>query len=654
MRTMSRPGPVFSLWLKTPGHLTAHASDKTRTLPLAIAALGVVFGDIGTSPLYALREALAEEHGVPVTPEAVVGVLSLIFWSLIVVITIKYVWFVMRADNHGEGGILALTALISPRAESADRSAAASAGKKRKMLILLGLFGTALLYGDGAITPAISVLSAVEGLQIVAPELGSFVIPIAVVILIGLFAIQSRGTAVVGAMFGPIMVVWFVVLAALGIVHLADAPAVFAAVDPRHAIGFFVDHGFKAFVVLGSVFLVVTGGEALYADMGHFGVKPIRLGWFVMVLPALLIHYFGQGALLVARPEAIEAPFFLMAPSWALIPLLIIATLATIIASQALISGVFSLTLQAIQLGYSPRVRIVHTSATERGQVYLGSVNWALMVACIGLVFGFRSSGNLAAAYGVAVTATMVITALLFGVYARSQLGWRRGIVWTVVGGFLIVDSAFFGANLLKIPAGGWFPLAVGLVLFTGLTTWKSGRALVHERTGRGSQSPPAMIRALRRDPPARVPGTAVFMSPNSKEVPTAFLANLRYNHVLHEHVVFLSVVVTNAPRVLQAERARIEDLGDGFHRVLLFYGFMEEPDVPAALGSLVSSSVAFDPDHTTYFLARESVRATPLPGMAIWREHLFAVMHRNAASAATHFRLPPRRSLEIGIPVEL
>ncbi len=447
----------------------------------------MVFGDIGTSPLYALREALAEEHGVPVTPEAVVGVLSLIFWSLIVVITIKYVWFVMRADNHGEGGILALTALISPPVDSADRSAAAPAAKTPKVLIMLGLFGTALLYGDGAITPAISVLSAVEGLQIVAPELDSFVIPIAVAILIGLFAIQSRGTAVVGAMFGPIMVIWFVVLAALGLAHLADAPEVFAAVDPGHAVGFFADHGFKAFVVLGSVFLVVTGGEALYADMGHFGVKPIRLGWFVMVLPALMIHYFGQGALLVAHPEAIEAPFFLMAPSWALVPLLVIATLATIIASQALISGVFSLTLQAIQLGYSPRVRIVHTSATERGQVYLGTVNWALMMACIGLVFGFRSSGNLAAAYGVAVTATMVITALLFGVYARTRLGWRRSVVWTVVGGFLVVDAAFLGANLLKIPAGGWFPLVVGLVLFTGLTTWKSGRALVHERMRRGA-----------------------------------------------------------------------------------------------------------------------------------------------------------------------
>ncbi len=603
-----------------------------------------MYGDIGTSPLYAIREALSEEHGIAVTAQSVTGLLSLIFWSLVIVIAIKYVTFVIRADNHGEGGVLALTSLITPTNPSG----------KRRTLVLLGLFGTALLYGDGAITPAISVLSAVEGIEIITPTLAGSVVPIAIAILVGLFAIQSRGTGTVGALFGPVMVVWFLTLAVLGALHLADAPEVFRAINPVHAIEFFTVNTFKGFVALGSVFLVVTGGEALYADMGHFGAGPIRLGWFTVVLPSLLIHYFGQGAMLIAHPERIEHPFFLMAPDWALVPLVALATLATIIASQALISGVFSITVQAVQLGYSPRVRVRHTSATERGQVYLDSINWALMVACIGLVIGFRTSSNLAAAYGVAVTATMVITAILFGVYARDRLSWSPGRTWVLVGAFLVVDGAFLGANLLKIPAGGWFPLAAGLAVFTLLTTWKKGRSLLYTRTQRGRLSVNSLLESFERHPPTRVPGTAVFMTPNSSEVPPAFLANLRHNHVVHEDVVFLTVATAPVPRVLPAERDRTEHLGNGFHRLMLYYGFMDQPDIPRALGSIVGERISFDPDHTTYFLAREAVRVTAMPGMALWREKLFSWLHRNATSAAAYFGLPEKRTVEIGVPVEI
>jgi KUP system potassium uptake protein len=612
---------------------------------LALAALGVVYGDIGTSPLYALRETLSEQHRIPVTEDSVIGVLSLIFWSLVLVIAIKYVTFVMKADNHGEGGILALTSLITPRDGGTGN---------RRWLVLLGLFGTALLYGDGAITPAISVLSAVEGIEVVTPRFTPFVIPIAIVILIALFAIQHRGTGTVGKMFGPIMVVWFATLTLLGIVHLADAPQVFQALNPVHAIGFFATYTSRAFVALGSVFLVVTGGEALYADMGHFGPHPIRLGWFTVVMPALLIHYFGQGALLLSRPDSIEHPFFLMAPEWAVIPLVVLATLATIIASQALISGVFSLTLQAVQLGYSPRVRISHTSETERGQVYLASVNWILMMACIGLVLGFRSSTHLAAAYGVAVTATMVITAVLFGVLAHEIWHWSTTRVVILVGAFLVVDLAFFGANLLKIPAGGWFPIVAGLAVFLLLTTWKRGRELVYRYTARGRQPLAAVIENLEHDGTPRVPGTAVYMTPNLGEVPPAFLANLRANHVLHEDVVFLSVKTADVPHVLPAERDRLVNVTGAFHQLTLTYGFMDEPDIPTDLSRIMDRTVSFHPAHTTYFLARETVRPTARPGMAIWRERLFAILHRNATSAAEYFQLPTERTVAIGDVVEI
>lgn len=622
----------------------AHTGNK-RIAALTLGALGVVYGDIGTSPLYAIRETLTEEHGIPVNETSVLGVLSLIFWSLVIIITIKYVTFVMRAHNHGEGGILALTSLIIPRSKP---------GRTRQALILLGLFGTALLYGDGAITPAISVLSAVEGLRFVTPTFDPFVIPISIAIIVALFAIQSRGTGVVGRLFGPVMVIWFAVLALLGLIHLSDAPRVFMAVNPAHAVGFFFNYTTRALVAMGSVFLVVTGGEALYADMGHFGLRPIRLGWFTIVGPALLIHYFGQGALLISDPSAIEHPFFLMAPEWAVVPLVILATMATVIASQALISGVFSLTLQAVQLGYSPRVDIAHTSSTERGQVYLRGVNRVLMFACIGLILGFRSSSNLAAAYGLAVTGTMVITALLFGAYARESLGWSWAKVVPIVGLFLLIDVSFLAANVLKIPDGGWFPLVAGLVVFTLMTTWKTGRRLVYSRAGRGRQPVAAVIRSLSQNPPPRVQGTAVFLTPNADEIPPAFLANLRFNNVVHEDVVFLTVETAEVPTVLPAEREVVRSFTNDFHHVALRYGFMDEPDVPRDLGSLRLKHVAFDPDHTTYFLAKESIRITEHPGMAMWRERLFSVLHRNATSAADYFNLPKNRTVEIGIPIEI
>jgi KUP system potassium uptake protein len=625
-----------------------HPAPQTsgRLAVLAVAALGVVYGDIGTSPLYAIRESLGEHYGIEVVRDNVLGILSLVFWALITVVAVKYVTFVMRADNHGEGGILALTALL-------PAGAAGKKGNGRRALVLLGIFGTALLYGDGAITPAISVLSAVEGLEVATPVFEPYLLPIAVVILVALFAVQHHGTAGVGVVFGPVMIVWFAVIALLGLIHIVDHPSIFVAVDPRHAVDFFRLHPFKSFQALGSVFLVVTGGEALYADMGHFGARPIRLGWFGMVMPSLLLNYFGQGALLVSDPQAIDHPFYRLAPEWALIPLVVLATMATVIASQALISGAFSLTLQAVQLGYSPRLDIEHTSAETRGQVYLPAINWTLMLACIGLVVGFRSSSNLAAAYGLAVTGTMVVTTLIFFVVTREVWGWPRGRAMAVGGLFLVVDVAFFFANVLKIPAGGWFPLLAALLVFTLMTTWKTGRRLVYQRLRRGEAPIEAVIRSLTREQRPRVEGTAVYMFPEPGRTPPSFLANLRHNHVLHESVVFLSVQTAEVPRVLPSNRVRVYDHGEGFYQVVVRYGFMDEPDVPATLAGLISE-IDFDPQRTTYFMGRETVRPTDLPGMRRWRERLFALLHRNATSAAGYLRLPPERVIEIGMPVEI
>ena len=623
----------------------AAAPDRRYTLLLSLSALGIVYGDIGTSPLYAMREAFLPGHGVPPAPGAVLGVLSLIFWSLVLVISVKYLVFIVRADNHGEGGILVLTSLLTPTH---------ALRRGRWGLIVLGLFGTSLLYGEGMITPAVSVLSAVEGLRLVTPALDPYVLPIAIVILAALFLIQSRGTASVGRVFGPVTLLWFVTIAVLGVAQILREPAVLQAALPHYGARFFLDHGWQGFLVLGSVILVVTGGEALYADLGHFGRTPTRLAWFVVVLPALLLNYFGQGALLIRDPTAVDNPFFRMAPSWALLPVVVIATMATVIASQALISGAYSLTLQAVQLGYSPRLQIEHTSARERGQIYIPTVNWVFMAVCISLVLGFRTSSNLTAAYGASVATTMTITSILFYFLARERWGWSRPKAGLIAGGFLIIDLAFWGANLPKIPHGGWVALVIGAVIFTLLTTWKRGRLVLSKRMRDRTVPLADFLDSLVAHPPHRVPGTAVFMYNSSTRTPPALLHNLKHNKVLHERIVFLTVRTAEVPTVPPEDRVRVESLGPGLWRVVLHYGFMEDVDIPAQLAAIVHDELRFRPMDTTYFLGRETLIATERRGMAIWREHLFAIMSRNARPATTYFRLPPNRVVEMGAQVEL
>lgn len=621
-------------------------------VPLAFGALGIVYGDIGTSPLYALRETFGGRgHELEVTTGNILGVLSLAFWALIAIISVKYIAFVMRADQDGEGGVLALTSLLAPRD---GRPGGSPRRGGRYWLVLVGLFGTALLYGDGAITPAISVLAAVEGTTIAAAGLERFVIPLAVVILVLLFAIQSRGTSTVGRIFGPVMLIWFGVLALLGLVHLVQEPSVLRAVNPVYAIRYFSDNGFRGFLSLGAIFLVVTGGEALYADMGHFGRRPIALGWFTLVLPALILNYFGQGALLLRTPEAIEHPFFRMGPGWAVLPLVVLATLATVIASQALISGLFSLTMQAVSLDYAPRVDIDHTSPQAFGQIYIPVVNWGLLAACVGLVVGFRSSAALAAAYGVAVTATMVITTVLFAVVARERFRWPLPLIAAVVALLLVVEGAFLAANLFKIPAGGWFPLVVGVVVFTVLTTWHTGRALVRKRTKRDDTPLVGYLAELfATGGPSRVPGTAVYLFADPKGTPPALVRNLRHHKVLHERVVVVSAVTAETARVPPEERAEVRDLGRGVTQVVLRYGFIEEPAVPRGLGEGAAAAMGIGED-ATYFVAAEDLKVTKEPGMARWREHLFALIHRNATSAADWLCLPADRVVIVGVPVEL
>jgi KUP system potassium uptake protein len=628
----------------THGH--AEGEPRGRYLAfLALTALGVVYGDIGTSPLYAMRESF-HFYDLEPTPGNVFGVLSLIFWSLVLVISIKYAVFVLRADNRGEGGILALTSLVTPV------GAARRGG--RRALIMLGLFGTALLYGDGMITPVISVLGAVEGLEVATPFFQPYIIPIAIVILIALFLMQSRGTAGVGKVFGPVTLLWFGTLAVLGIVWIVREPGVFRSVNPLYAVHFFAENGLGGVLVLGSVFLVVTGGEALYADMGHFGRRPIRLAWFTVVLPALLLNYFGQGALLLRRPEAVENPFYNMAPEWFIYPQVVIATLAAVIASQALISGAFSLTMQAVQLGYLPRVEIRHTSAREMGQIYIPSVNWILLASCIGLVLGFRSSSAIAAAYGVAVTTTMVVTTILLAVVQRERWKWGAGAVagFTVL--FLAVDLAFWGANIIKIPHGGWFPLVIGAVVFVLMTTWKSGRQVLARRLAESTLPWDFFVKDMAMSPPHRVPGTAVFMYGNPEGTPPALLHSLKHYKVLHEQVVLLTIETEEVPHVPRAERVTAEALGHGFFRIVLHYGFMEEPNVPEALDGVRLDGLDLSPMRTTFFLGRETLIASESPGMALWREHLFAVMSRNARTATSFFGLPPNRVVELGAQIEL
>jgi len=628
-------------------------SSRSRLLPLTLTALGVVYGDIGTSPLYAMRECFFGSHSVPPTHDNVLGVLSLIIYALLLVVSLKYVALVLRADNQGEGGILALTALIPNKGgDSTAGGSRLAAG--RPMLIALGIFGTTLLYGDGMITPAISVLGAVEGLEVATPFFTPYVVPITVAILIGLFSIQRFGTHRVGGLFGPIVIVWFLVIAALGVRWINETPSVMGAFDPRHAITFFAANGFMGFAVLGSVFLVVTGGEALYADMGHFGRTPIRLAWFALVLPALVINYLGQGALLLANPAA-EHPFFEMAPSWALWPLIVIATAAAIIASQALISGSFSITRQAVQLGLAPRLDVQHTSAREMGQVYVPRVNWALMVATVAIVIGFGSSSAMAAAYGIAVTLTMIITVLLLFIVATERWRWPMPLAVIVMGMFLTIDLAFFGANALKIMQGGWLPLVVAAFLFTVMTTWRTGRQIVAQRLASRAVMIEDFFTSIDFMKPARVPGTAVYMTAQGNGVPPALVHNLQYNKVLHERVVILNITTAQQPHCVPEERVAVDDLGHGLYKVRLQYGFMEDPDVPhALLAAAKARGMKFDFQDVVYFLGRETILVRRHDGMALWREKLFVLMSRNAVRATAYFRLPTERVVELGVQVEM
>lgn len=609
-----------------------------------ITTLGVVYGDIGTSPLYAFRESFAVAD-LEVTEASIIGVLSLIFWALVLVVTVKYLTFVLRADNDGEGGILALTALIMTKS---------TPSRGRLALILVGVFGTALLYGDGMITPAISVLSAVEGLEVAVPSLEPWVVVIAIAILAILFTNQHRGTAKLGALFGPIMVLWFTVLALLGLGQIIEEPGVLRALSPFEFIDFVVNKPGFAFLALGGIFLVVTGSEALYADLGHFGTQPIRRGWLGFVFPALVLNYFGQGALLIAHPEAIENPFYELAPDWGVLPLVVLATLATVIASQALITGAYSLTSQAIKLGYLPRLRIDHTSAHHVGQIYVPAVNWVLMAASIGLVIGFRTSSNLAAAYGVGVATDMVITTILLSLVMRDRWKWGARTVVAATISFLVVDLIFFGANITKVPAGGWFPLVIGLLGFILMTTWSTGRELVKQQLHQTSVSAPQLIESLVHNPPDRVEGTGVYLFREAGITPPTLLTNLRHHEVLHETVILVAVETAGRPRVPRAGRATIEDLGDRFFQVVLTYGFMDQPDVSGDLESIVSPQFGFEPRHATYFLGKETILATELPGMRLWRERLFVLMHRNATSAAESFNLPPDTVVEVGVHVPI
>ncbi len=619
-------------------------ADRSRTRFLVVAALGVVFGDIGTSPLYALRECFAGSHPIPVTRENVLGVLSLIVWSLAITVSIKYVVYVLRADNAGEGGILALVALVRRRAMSAGSSA----------LVAVGLFGAALLYGDGMITPAISVLSAVEGLSVATHAFEPVVVPLTAAILVGLFVVQHRGTSGIGSIFGPIMIAWFVVIALLGVRGIGRNPVVVSALNPVHAVHFFAAHGLGGIITLGAVVLAITGAEALYADMGHFGKAPIRLAWFSLVLPSLVLNYFGQGALLLEESAARENPFYRLAPEWALYPMVALATVAAIIASQAIISGAFSLTQQAVQLGYAPRFDIRHTSERERGQVYVPEINWLLLLATVGLVFGFRSSSNLASAYGMAVTATMVITTLLAYVVTRQVWGWGVAKAVAVTAAFLAADLAFFAANLLKIAHGGWFPLLIGAAVYIVMSTWHTGRTLVLDRLNRGELPTARFFDQLAAHPPARVPGTAVFMTARGDGAPPILVHHLKHNKALHEQVVLLTVAIVETPQVPDERRLDVVALSHGFWRVTTRFGFMQPPDVPAALRRVEAQGLRWREDDVTYYLAHLTLFAEDRIGMSAWRDKLFIFLSRNARRATNFFCLPPDRVVEIGIQLQI
>ena len=614
---------------------------------LALAALGVVYGDIGTSPLYAMREAFNGQHGIAVTSGNVFGVLSLIFWSLILIVTVKYHLVIIRADNKGEGGVLALMALVQGKRLARGLS-------PRRIMIVLGIFGAALLYADGALTPAVSVLSAVEGLEVAAPALTRWVIPITLVILIGLFLLQKRGTARIGAVFGPVMLLWFVTIATLGLSHIIQHPGILAAASPHHAVRFFAEDPARGLLVLGAVFLVVTGGEALYADLGHFGHTAIQIAWFTVPLPSLLLNYFGQGALLLTQPEAAVNPFYLLAPSWGLYPLIALAAAAAVIASQAVISGAFSLTRQAVQLGYVPRVDIEHTSSREIGQIYVPAVNWALMLLTIALVIGFKTSSNLAGAYGVALSTLMALTTVMFYVMSREVWGWSIAKAVASTGVFLIVDLTFLAANALKIWQGGWVPLAIALGLYFIMSTWKRGREILAKRMMEKTVPLKMLLADLAAEPPIRVPGTAVFMYGSPDGTPPALVHNLTHNKVLHEKNVFLTVVTEDVPVVPAEQRATVRRMGKGFHAVVARYGFMQDPDITEILAACKADGLSIPLEGTTFFLGRETLIASDRPGMALWRERLFSFMSRNAMRATAFFKIPPNQVFEVGAQVEL
>ena len=639
-----------------PGHTRTPPKGKALAA-LSLTALGVVYGDIGTSPLYAIKECFLPEHRLQLTEANVLGILSLIFWSIAFVVSFKYIVVLLKADNHGEGGIMALLALVRPTGEAKGR---------RRVLVMLGLFGAALLYGDGVITPAISVLGALEGISVATPALERYIVPLAVGFLLALFFFQKRGTAGVGSVFGPIMVVWFSAISVFGVMGILQAPSVLQAINPVYAVKFFVQDGLIGFLILGSVVLVLTGGEALYADMGHFGPRPIRVAWFSVAMPALLLNYFGQGALLLTHPATVDNPFYRLVPPALLYPMVVLSLAAAVVASQALISGAFSLTRQAVQLGYSPRVTVVHTSSREAGQIYIPEVNQILMLACLALVLGFRSSTGLAGAYGIAVTGTMTITTILFAKAAQTHLGWRPWQILPLVTVFLIVDLSFFTANLVKILAGGWFPILLAILIFVLMATWKRGRHILTSTMRDNSLPLGLFIQDLARRAPVRVPGTAIFMTSDASIAPAVLLHHLKHNKVLHERVILMSVVTREIPQVPNAERIELQTLGQGFYTLIAAYGFMESPDVPSVLALLQPLGVEIKVMETTFYLGRETLIPTSAgPAkrvalrakglwMAMWRKQVFVVMTNNARSATTFFHLPANRVVELGAQVQI
>lgn len=624
---------------------TSSDGIKSKLSALTLAALGVVFGDIGTSPLYTMKEVFSVgHHPVPLNTANMFGILSLIVWALILVVSVKYIAFIMRADNRGEGGIMALLALASRNAEDNPR--------RRHAILLLGILGACMFYADGMITPAISVLSAIEGLELAAPILHPMIVPVTLLVLFVLFWAQSKGTALVGALFGPIMLVWFGTLGTLGLIEILKYPFILSALNPVYAIHFFQTSPWVAFVALGAVVLAVTGAEALYADMGHFGRFPIRLAWFGFVVPALILNYFGQGALILQNPDAVKNPFYLLAPAWMLFPMIILATLAAVIASQAVITGAFSVSRQALQLGYIPRMHVEHTSESEQGQVYMPRVNWGLMLAVMTLVIGFQSSGNLAAAYGIAVTGDMVITTLLAGIVFHYLWGWSKARTITLVSLFLVIDLAFFSANILKIPDGGWVPLVIGIIIFTLMLTWKTGRSQLYAHLKSEAMDLQPFIEAMGAHPATRVPGNAIFMTPNPDGVPHAMLHNLKHNKVLHEKVVILTVKFLDIPHTTEENRIELEKLEHEFYRVTVNYGFKDEPDLPRDLRLCATMGLALDPMDTSYFIGKESLIANNKSGMAVWRKKIFIGLFRSAETVTNQFKLPANRVVELGSQV--